>query len=85
MAVDPSPTQYREQMLDDEPAFEEVLASVFGIQEHEIRTYRALLSAPSSTVEELAADLDRDRSNVNRSLSTLRHSATMVSPGRTSS
>jgi predicted transcriptional regulator len=72
MAVNPSPNQVRELMIDAEPDFAEVLACVFGVQEHEVRTYRALLETPASTVEELAADLDRDRSNVNRSLSTLR-------------
>ena len=35
-------------------------------------TYEVLQQHPSSTVEELASELDRDRSNVNRSLSTLR-------------
>ncbi|WP_324755874.1 helix-turn-helix domain-containing protein [Haloarcula sp. GH36] len=72
MAVNPSRNQFRELMVDDEPTLEEVMACVFEVQEHEVRTYRALRSAPDSTVEELAADLDRDRSNVNRSLSTLR-------------
>jgi predicted transcriptional regulator len=70
--VDPSPEQFRQLMLDDEPTLEEVLTCVFGIQRHEGRTYQTLLDHPGSTVEELAADLDRDRSNVNRSLSTLR-------------
>ena len=69
--VDPSPEQFRELMLGDEPSFEEVLTCVFGIQHHESRTYLTLLDHPSSTVEELADKLDRDRSNVNRSLSTL--------------
>ena len=55
----------------DDPEFEEVLTCVFGIQPHETRTYLALLDYPGSTVEELADELDRDRSNVNRSLSTL--------------
>jgi predicted transcriptional regulator len=59
-------------MLGEEPGFEEVLACVFGIQRHEARTYQTLLDHPGSTVEELANELDRDRSNVNRSLSTLR-------------
>ncbi|MFC7075110.1 helix-turn-helix domain-containing protein [Haloarcula halophila] len=72
MAVNSSRNQFRELMVDDEPTLEEVMACVFGVQEHEVRTYRALRSAPDSTVEELASDLDRDRSNVNRSLSTLR-------------
>jgi len=55
----------------DEPDFREVLACVFDIQDHESRTYLVLLDHPGSTVAELAEALDRDRSNVNRSLSTL--------------
>ncbi len=55
----------------DDPEFHEVLTCVFGIQPHETRTYLSLLDHPSSTVEELADHLDRDRSNVNRSLTTL--------------
>jgi len=70
--IDPSPEQFRELMLDEEPVLVEVMRCVFGIQEHEARTYETLRSHPGSTVEELAAELDRDRSNVNRSLSTLR-------------
>ena len=70
--VDASPERFRELMLDEEPGFEEVMTCVFGVQRHEVRTYRTLLATPGSTVEELAADLDRDRSNVNRSLSALR-------------
>ncbi|PSP31861.1 TrmB family transcriptional regulator [Halobacteriales archaeon QH_10_67_22] len=72
VTADPSPKRFRELMLDEEPGFEDVLACVFGIQEHEVRTYLTLLDNPGSTVEELADELDRDRSNVNRSLSTLR-------------
>jgi predicted transcriptional regulator len=54
-----------------DPSFQHVLACVFGIQDHESRTYLVLLDNPGSTVAELAEQLDRDRSNVNRSLSTL--------------
>ena len=72
MAVDPSPERFRDLILDDEPGLDEVMACVFGVQEHEVRTYRTLLDNPASTVAELADELDRDRSNVNRSLSTLR-------------
>jgi len=72
MEQDPSPQLFRELMLEEEPGFEDVLACVFGIQDHEVRTYMQLLDAPGSTVAELADLLDRDRSNVNRSLSTLR-------------
>ena len=55
----------------DEPSFQHVLSCVFGIQDHESRTYLVLLDNPGSTVAELAEVLDRDRSNVNRSLTTL--------------
>ncbi|WP_267161966.1 helix-turn-helix domain-containing protein [Halovenus salina] len=72
MKADPSPQDFRDLMLEEEPGLEEVLTCVFGIQRHEARTYETLLDNPGSTVEELAAELDRDRSNVNRSLSTLR-------------
>jgi predicted transcriptional regulator len=72
MRTDPDPGRFRELMLDEEPGFEEVLACVFGIQQHEVRTYLTLRENPGSTVAELADVLDRDRSNVNRSLSTLR-------------
>jgi predicted transcriptional regulator len=72
MNTDPDPGRFRDLMLGDEPGFEEVMVCVFGIQRHEARTYLALLDAPSSTVAELADVVDRDRSNVNRSLATLR-------------
>jgi len=55
----------------ERPEFRHVLSCVFGVQDHESRTYLALLDRPESTVAELAAALDRDRSNVNRSLTTL--------------
>ncbi|MFD1685071.1 helix-turn-helix domain-containing protein [Halobellus litoreus] len=55
----------------EDPGFQQVLACVFGIQRHESRTYLTLLENPGSTVAELADILDRDRSNVNRSLTTL--------------
>jgi len=57
---------------DISPPFEHVLSCVFGVRDHESRAYLALLDHPASTVSELADVLDRDRSNVNRSLSTLR-------------
>jgi predicted transcriptional regulator len=72
MSLDPSPEQFRDLMETDDPDLAEVMACVFGVQTHEVRTYRTLLSTPGSTVEELATALERDRSNVNRSLSTLR-------------
>lgn len=52
----------------EDPSFDHVMACVFVIGQRETRTYLALVDRPGSTVEELAAELDRDRSNVNRSL-----------------
>ena len=72
MRTDPSPARFRDLMVDDEPAFEDVMACVFDIQQHEVRTFLALAENPGSTVAELADVVDRDRSNVNRSLTTLR-------------
>ncbi|GAA0473474.1 ArsR family transcriptional regulator [Halococcus dombrowskii] len=69
---DPDPQRFRDLMVDSEPGFAEVMICVFDIQRHETRTYRTLCDRPESTVAELAEELDRDRSNVNRSLSTLR-------------
>ena len=63
--------QIEEMVGDENPDFRHILACVFGIQDHESRTYLALLDTPGSTVAELAERLDRDRSNVNRSLTTL--------------
>lgn len=70
--TDPGPERFRNLMLDSEPGFADVMACAFDIQRHETRTYRVLLDDPESTVAELAGKLKRDRSNVNRSLSTLR-------------
>jgi len=58
-------------MEDADPSFDAVMTCVFGIQAHETRTYLTLLDHPGSTAEELATVLERDRSNVNRSLTAL--------------
>ena len=65
------PPEMDDLIDDQDPGFGHVMACVFGIQEHESRTYLRLLENPGSTVEELSGVLDRDRSNVNRSLTTL--------------
>jgi predicted transcriptional regulator len=71
MAETDADRDLRDLMREDDPGFREVLACVFDVQEHEARAYVALLEHPGSTVAELAEELDRDRSNVNRSLTTL--------------
>jgi predicted transcriptional regulator len=70
--MDESEDLFEELMLLDEPEFQHVMECVFHIRERESRTYTELLQTPGSTVAELADRLDRDRSNVNRSLSTLK-------------
>lgn len=55
----------------DDPAFARIMEYVLGVLPHERRTYFAVLDAPGSTVAELADDLGRDRSTINRALSTL--------------
>lgn len=71
MSHGPTEHDMRTLMESSDPEFNAVMTCVFGIQEHETRTYFALLGAPGSTATELAEDLDRDRSNVNRSLTAL--------------
>ena len=72
VSAGPVSEQSRDLMIDEAPDFEEILVCVFGIRDHEARTYLVLLDNPDSTVEELADCLNRDRSNVNRALATLR-------------
>lgn len=60
-----------ELMEQSNPPFRNVMSCVFGIEDHETRTYLTLLDHSGSTVEELATILDRDRSTISRSLSTL--------------
>lgn len=61
----------RDLMLAEDPDFEEVMRCVFGIQGHETHTYLELMDRPGTTVAELADHLEKDRSSVNRSLTTL--------------
>ncbi|WP_435365330.1 helix-turn-helix domain-containing protein [Haloarchaeobius sp. DYHT-AS-18] len=69
--ADATPDDLGDLMEQPNPGFREVMSCVFGIHQHETRTYLSLIDQPGSTVEELATQLERDRSNVNRSLSTL--------------
>lgn len=65
----------------NEPSRDDVLKTVFGLGAHDVRTYDAVGDSPGSTTRELADDLDRDRSNVNRSLNRLREVG-LVTRGR---
>ncbi|QRV16719.1 MarR family transcriptional regulator [Haloterrigena salifodinae] len=70
--TDRSQHRLGELMEQSDPPFEEVMSCVFGIENHETRTYLVLRQRPGSTIDELADALERDRSTVTRSLSTLR-------------
>lgn len=70
MSTDPD-HRLDELMETSDPGFATVMSCVFGIEPHETRTYLALLDQPGSTIDELEAPLDRDRSTINRSLTTL--------------
>jgi len=63
------------------PSREEVLRTVFGLGGHDVRTYDAVVEITGATTSELADRLDRDRSNVNRSLNRLRETG-LVTRGR---
>lgn len=71
MVETPPEQNLRDLMLADDPEFSEVMRCVFDIQNHETRTYLTLRANPSSTVAELATQLEKDRSSVNRSLTKL--------------
>ena len=55
-----------------EPSRNDVFRTVFGLGAADVRTHDAVAEVPGSTTRELADHLDRDRSNVNRSLNRLR-------------
>lgn len=61
-----------ETPLVDPPDLETVLRTVFGLRPSERDAYLGLLRVPDSSASEVAEELGRDRSNVNRSLRTLR-------------
>lgn len=69
--TDGSQHRLGELMEQSNPPFDEVMSCVFGIDDHETRAYLVLCQQPGSTIAELAAALERDRSTANRSLSTL--------------
>lgn len=59
------------ELADVDPSLEEVLQVVFDIGVGERETYVALTAHESTSAGELAEQLDRDRSNVNRYLNNL--------------
>ena len=70
MAPDPE-HRLGELMESSNPSFETVMSCVFGIEPHETRTYLALVDQPGSTIDELEGPLERDRSTINRAMTTL--------------
>ncbi|WP_253739017.1 helix-turn-helix domain-containing protein [Halohasta salina] len=54
-----------------DPSAVTVAQTVLGLRSQDLATYDAVSSQPGASTKELAAELDRDRSNVNRSLTRL--------------
>ncbi|MDH5018716.1 helix-turn-helix domain-containing protein [Halobacterium rubrum] len=67
---DDEPT-LRTLMLVEEPEFGDILRCVFGLHEHDVETYLALADRDEVAPQPLADELDRNRSNVARSLQRL--------------
>ena len=63
------------------PTRKEVLQTVFGLGDQDVRTYDAVVGVRGATTSELADHLGRDRSNVNRSLNRLRETG-LITRGR---
>lgn len=59
------------RMLDGPSGCEELLASIFGLNELETTTYFRLVEDPGMRVERLAEVLDRDRSTAHRAVQAL--------------
>jgi len=53
------------------PSAVTVAQTVLGLRSQDLATYDAVSADPGASTKELAAELDRDRSNVNRSLTRL--------------
>lgn len=56
----------------ESPTFRETIRTVFGLNERDLATLSTIQHEPGVTTAELAERIDRDRSNVTRSLTTLR-------------
>jgi predicted transcriptional regulator len=53
------------------PSVGTVLETVFGLRQKELRTYEAIRADPGASTKALSDRLDRDRSNINRSVTQL--------------
>lgn len=54
-----------------DPSVSAVLQTVLGLRSRDLTIYDAVNSQPGASTKELASEVDRDRSNVNRSLTRL--------------
>lgn len=69
--------EWVEAMRIDDPTYQDVIKTVFGLRSRTVATYVALLEESGQTTDQLAERFDRDRSNVNRWLGEL-HEAGLV-------
>lgn len=67
----PHPTSESTEPSVATPSVQTVLETVFGLREKELTTYEAISADPGASTKELAGRLDRDRSNINRSVTQL--------------
>ncbi|MFB6242680.1 MAG: winged helix-turn-helix transcriptional regulator [Halobaculum sp.] len=54
-----------------EPSLQETVETLFGLNERDVETLRAIQEEPGATTNDVAESVGRDRSNVNRSISLL--------------
>lgn len=56
----------------ESPSFDEAVKTVFGLNDRDLATLTAIQSKPGITTRDIADVIDRDRSNVTRSVTVLR-------------
>ena len=56
----------------ESPSLDEAVRTVFGLSDRDLATLTAVQADPGITTREIAETIDRDRSNVTRSLAVLR-------------
>jgi predicted transcriptional regulator len=55
----------------ESPSFHDVVSSLFDLNDRDVETFRVVQRNPGARTEDIAATVERDRSNVNRSVTRL--------------
>lgn len=61
-----------DQITVQTPTIDEIFETIFGLRSQELAVYKLLVTTPGLTTKQLADELGKDRSNINRSLTVLR-------------